>query len=116
MLARVPLDEGALTGSLSLSTEFEPDDFRAWYFREGRLAHVVPRVQALAEASSAIKGTLAQRCLRFCLTHPAVSTVIPGMRRNATVESNCEVSRLGPLSPAELEIMRHHVWLKNYYR
>jgi aryl-alcohol dehydrogenase-like predicted oxidoreductase len=116
VLARVPLDEGALTGALSLETQFEAEDFRAWYFRDGRLSDVVPRVAELDKATAHIAGTLAQRCLRFCLSHPAVSSVIPGMRRTATVDSNCAVSALGPLSADELAIMRRHVWLKNYYR
>ena len=116
VLARVPLDEGALTGTLRADTEFEAEDFRAWYFRDGRLTDVVARVAELEQATASMAGTLAQRCLRFCLTHPAVSTVIPGMRRNSTVESNCAVSALGLLTPEELAIMRRHVWLKNYYR
>ena len=77
---------------------------------------MVARVADLEQATSAMAGTLAQRSLRFCLTHPAVSTVIPGMRRNSTVESNCAVSDLGLLAPEELAILRRHVWLKNYYR
>jgi len=116
VLARVPLDEGALTGTLTEDTQFEAEDFRAWYFRDGRLKDVVARAADLDAATTNIEGSLAQRALRFCLTHPAVSTVIPGMRRNATVESNCAVSDLGPLSSEELAIMHRHVWLKNYYR
>ncbi len=116
VIARVPLDEGALTGTLRVDTQFEPDDFRAWYFRDGRLNAVIPRVEELAAATGAITGTLAQRCLRFVLSHPAVSTVIPGMRRNATVDSSCAASDLGPLSPAELAIMSRHAWMKNFYR
>lgn len=116
VLARVPLDEGSLTGALTVDTQFEEGDFRAWYFRDGRLNDVIPRVADLDKTTSHIAGTLAQRCLRFCLAHPAVSTAIPGMRRNSTVESNCAVSALGPLSKDELAIFRRHVWLKNYYR
>ncbi len=116
VLARVPLDEGSLTGTLREDTTFDEGDFRAWYFREGRLRDVLPRVAALSAATSSMSGTLAQRCLRFCLTHPAVSTVIPGMRRPETVDLNCAVSDLGPLNESELAIMRQHVWLKNYYR
>ena len=116
VLARVPLDEGSLTGALKADTTFEPEDFRAWYFRDGRINDVIKRVADLEKATADIKGTLAQRALRFILTSDAVSVAIPGMRRNSTVESNCAVSDLGPLSPDELEIMRHHVWLKNYYR
>ncbi|WP_238325798.1 aldo/keto reductase [Bryobacter aggregatus] len=115
VLARVPLDEGALTGTLRTDTKFEAEDFRAWYFRDGRLDEVVPRVAELEAATQAMAGTLAQRALRFCLTHPAVSTVIPGMRKNSSVDLNCAVSDLGPLNPSELAVMRRHVWLKNYY-
>jgi aryl-alcohol dehydrogenase-like predicted oxidoreductase len=116
VLARVPLDEGSLTGALAADTTFEPEDFRAWYFRDGRINEVIKRVADLEAATANIKGTLAQRALRFILSNEAVSVAIPGMRRNSTVESNCAVSDLGPLSPEELEIMSHHVWLKNYYR
>lgn len=116
VLARVPLDEGALTGTLSRDTSFAEGDFRAWYFREGRLEDVVPRVEALASATEAVEGTLAQRCLRFVLAHPAVSTAIPGMRRPATAEANCAISDMPPLTPAEREIFSRHAWMKNYYR
>ncbi len=115
VLARVPLDEGALTGALTTATRFEDGDFRAWYFREGRLDEVVPRVAELEAATAAMAGTLAQRALRFCLSHPAVSVAIPGMRSLHSVEANCAVSALGHLSAAELAVMRRHVWLKNYY-
>lgn len=116
VLARVPLDEGSLTGTLKLDSQFEEGDFRAWYFRDGRLKEVIPRIEALDEDTAGISGTLAQRCLRFCLTHPAVSTVIPGMRRTATVDLNCAVSGFGSLTDEELAIFRRHVWLKNFYR
>lgn len=115
VLARVPLDEGSLTGTLTAGTTFEEGDFRAWYFREGRLDDVIPRVAELDAATSGMAGTLAQRSLRFCLSHPAVSTAIPGMRSPRSVEANCAVSALGPLNAAELSVMRRHVWLKNYY-
>jgi aryl-alcohol dehydrogenase-like predicted oxidoreductase len=116
VLARVPLDEGALTGALHPDTAFEPDDFRAWYFRDGRLAEVVERAARLEADTHAIAGTLAERALRFCLAHPAVSTVIPGMRRVETAEANCQVSAMPPLTSAELAIFRRHAWMKNYYR
>ena len=115
VLARVPLDEGSLTGTLTAETKFEEGDFRAWYFRDGRLDEVLPRVAELDAATAAMAGSLAQRSLRFCLSHPAVSTAIPGMRSLRSVDANCAVSALGPLSAPELSVMRRHVWLKNYY-
>ncbi len=116
VLARVPLDEGSLTGALTRDTKFPEGDFRDWYFRDGRLNEVAPRVEALQKDTANIAGTLAQRALRFVLAHPAVSTVIPGMRRVETAEANCAVSDFPALSGTELDTLRRHAWMKNYYR
>ena len=53
--------------------------------------------------------------MRFCLSHPAVSTVIPGMRSVSSVESNVMASGQGPLPPGVLEILRRHNWDRNFY-
>lgn len=115
VLARVPLDEGALTGTFTPETTFAEGDFRAWYFREGRLNEVLPRVARLEASLAGVDGSLAQKALRYILAHPAISTVIPGMRRVSTVEANCAVSQMPPLTAAELDLMRQHSWMKNYY-
>jgi aryl-alcohol dehydrogenase-like predicted oxidoreductase len=116
VLARVPLDEGALTGTLREDTQFDPNDFRSAYFRDGRKREVVERVNALERELKDVPGTLPEIALRFCLSHPAVSTVIPGMRKVRNVESNCAVSETGPLEPVTLEKLRRHTWAKNFYR
>ena len=59
--------------------------------------------------------TLPELALRFCLSHPAVSTVIPGMRRVATVEANTSVSDGRPLSASLLEALKLHAWRRNFY-
>lgn len=117
VLARCPLDEGALTGAITPETEFDPGEFRAFYFRGDRKRQVHERVQALiADLKSAgLDRPLAETALRFCLSHPAVSTVIPGMRRVRNVESNAAVSDAGPLPASVLEVLRRHVWNKNFY-
>ena len=116
VLARVPLDEGALTGTLREDTQFDPGDFRSAYFRGERKKEVVERVKALERDLKKVPGTLPEIALRFCLSHPAVSSVIPGMRKVRNVESNCSVPQSGPLDPAMIEILRGHVWEKNYYQ
>jgi len=63
----------------------------------------------------AIPGTLPEIALRFCISHPAVSTVIPGMRTVRHVEANIAVSDAGPLEPGTLEVLRRHTWDKNFY-
>jgi len=117
VLARVPLDEGALTGRITEKTTFPEGDFRNFYFRDDRKKQVAERVAALVrdlnlEDASHLPGI----AIRFCLSHPAVSTVIPGMRSKSSVEANAMASGQGPLPPAMLEILRRHAWDRNYYK
>ncbi len=115
VLARCPLDEGSLTGSIREDTVFDPRDFRAEYFRGDRKRQVVERVSALQKDLAGVEGTLAEVALRFCLSHAAVATVIPGMRRVRNAEANCRVSDTGPLDPRTVGVLRHHAWNKNFY-
>lgn len=115
VLARVPLDEGSLTGTITEDTQFEGDEFRASYFRGDRKKQVVERVKVLQKDLEGVPGTLPEKALRFCLSHPAVSSVIPGMRRVKTVESSCGVSDAGPLPETVLEKLQKHEWKKNFY-
>jgi aryl-alcohol dehydrogenase-like predicted oxidoreductase len=113
ILARVPLDEGGLTGTITESTTFDKNDFRSWYFRGDRKREVVEHVNALKHD---LEGTSpAETALRFCLSNPAVSTVIPGMRRVSSVESNIAASDAGPLEPATLQMLKRHAWPRNFY-
>lgn len=115
VIARVPFDEGSLTGTITETTQFDPDDFRAYYFRGDRKRQVAERVAALRRDLAAVEGTLPEIALRFCLSHPAVSTVIPGMRKVRNVEANCAVSDKGPLDEQVLQILRRHAWNRNFY-
>lgn len=117
VIARVPLDEGALTGSITEDTQFAPGEFRAAYFRGDHkkqvVEHVTPLVADLEAAG--VTQPLAEVALRYCLSHPAVSTVIPGMRRIRNVEANCALSEQGPLPQATLDLLKKHAWEKNFY-
>jgi aryl-alcohol dehydrogenase-like predicted oxidoreductase len=115
VLARVPLDEGALTGAITDETQFDPGDFRAWYFRGDRRRQVAERVNRLLEDLADVPGSLPEIALRFCISHAAVSTVIPGMRTVAHAESNMAVSEGGPLDTATVGVLRGHAWQKNFY-
>jgi aryl-alcohol dehydrogenase-like predicted oxidoreductase len=115
ILARVPLDEGALTGAIGEGTTFPAGDFRAYYFRGAeRKRQVVEHVDALRRDLG--EGvSLPDTALRFCLSHPAVSSVIPGMRSRRHVESNAALSDLGALSAATLATLKRHAWDRNFY-
>jgi aryl-alcohol dehydrogenase-like predicted oxidoreductase len=115
VLARVPLDEGGLTGTITEQTRFEPGEFRESYFRGDRKRQVVEHVEALKKDLGERNATLPQIALQFCLSHPAVSTVIPGMRRISTVESSCAVSDFGKLDDETLAMLKRHAWNRNFY-
>jgi aryl-alcohol dehydrogenase-like predicted oxidoreductase len=115
VLARVPFDEGSLTGSVTEETVFDPKEFRAFYFRGDRKKQVVEHVAALQKDLVAENGSLAEIALRYTISDPAVSTVIPGMRTVRNVEKNAAVSGKGPLEPATLQLLKRHAWSKNFY-
>jgi aryl-alcohol dehydrogenase-like predicted oxidoreductase len=115
VIARVPFDEGSLTGAINENTKFEPNDFRNFYFRGDRKKEVVERVQALQKDVGLKESPLAEVALRFCISNPAVTTVIPGMRTRRNVEANCPVSDKGSLPEKTLAVLRKHTWQRNFY-
>jgi aryl-alcohol dehydrogenase-like predicted oxidoreductase len=114
VIARVPFEEGLLSGQLAPGYQFEPGDWRARWLTPERLAEAARRVEALKEFLQPDHPTLSALALKFCLSHPAVSTVIPGMRRVEHVEANCAVSDGILLSPEELEALKAHAWVHGW--
>jgi aryl-alcohol dehydrogenase-like predicted oxidoreductase len=115
VIARVPLDEGGLTGTITEDTQFQPGEFRESYFRGDRKRQIAEHVKALEQDLDGLPGTLPEIALRFCLSHHAVTTVIPGMRRAATVESSCRAASAGMLDRRTLAILKRHAWNRNFY-
>jgi len=109
VIARVPLDEGSLGGTLTLATTFPPDDWRSSYFGPKNLAPTVARVEALKKIVPT-SMTLPELALRFILEHPAVSTIIVGMRSPQNIRRNAAVSDGTPLDPALVAQLRLHRW------
>ena len=115
IIARVPFDEGSLTGKLRADTRFPPGDFRSGYFEGDLLSETVRRVERMRPILERAAGSMARGALRFCLSHPAVSTVIPGMRNPAQVGENCAASDDGPLPGDVLGRLRPHRWVRDAY-
>jgi aryl-alcohol dehydrogenase-like predicted oxidoreductase len=115
VLARVPFDEGSLTGKLTRDTKFPAGDFRASYFGGGLLGMTVERVERMRPILEGAAQTMAAGALRYCLSHPAVSAVIPGMRTPAQALENCAASDGGPLPPAVLKELRPFRWVREPY-
>ncbi len=111
IVARVPFDEGSLTGALRADMKFAADDFRSRYFAGARLAEAIARAERVRDETQGECESLAEAALRFCLSNPAVSTVIPGMRRAAHVRENARASDRGPLSKRLIERLRAHRWV-----
>jgi aryl-alcohol dehydrogenase-like predicted oxidoreductase len=120
VIARVPFDEGTLTGTLTKDSRWPEGDWRNNYFVAENLIPSLERVDALKELlrkwnqerSGEPQIALPELALRFILTNSNVTTVIPGMRKLAHVESNIAASDAGPL-PAELyEQLKAHRWVR----
>jgi aryl-alcohol dehydrogenase-like predicted oxidoreductase len=109
VIARVPFDEGSLTGTLAPGMTWPEGDFRNLYFSPENLHETLARVEPL-EALVTQGTTLPELALRFILEHPAVTTTIPGMRRIAHVDSNLGVSGAGPLPRGLHHALRAHRW------
>jgi aryl-alcohol dehydrogenase-like predicted oxidoreductase len=115
VLARVPFDEGSLTGKLTRETKFPDGDFRASYFGGELLAQTVVRVEKLRPLLEGVATTMARGALRYVLSHPAVSCTIPGMRDIKQVDENCAASADGPLSLATLSELEVFRWVRQPY-
>ncbi|HWT22025.1 MAG TPA: aldo/keto reductase [Solirubrobacteraceae bacterium] len=115
VLARVPLDEGGLTGRITPDTTFPEGDFRARYFRGDRKREVHERAQAIAADLGIELDDLAEVALRFILSAEEVSSVIPGMRSVRNVDRNCAVGDGRGLAPELVERLRAHRWVRNFY-
>jgi aryl-alcohol dehydrogenase-like predicted oxidoreductase len=109
VVARVPLDEGSLGGKMTLATRFPPDDWRSRYFTQENLAPTIERVEALKQVVPA-DMSLPEMALRFAWSHPAVSTVIVGMRAEAHVRANLAAAERGKLPEALIARLRAHRW------
>lgn len=115
VIVRVAFDEGVLTGKFTAATQFPADDFRSSYFAGDRMGRAVQRAEAIREDISSTGLTMAQAALKFVLAHPAVTTVIPGIRNTAQAEANCAASDLPDLPPDLLEKLRRHNWRRAFW-
>jgi len=115
VIVRVALDEGGLTGKITPDTTFEEGDFRNDYFRGDRKQQVYQRVQNIASELGVPLDQMAELALRYVLSHSAVSTVIAGMRSVQNVERNCQVGDGRGLPREQVEKLKAHRWVRNFY-
>jgi aryl-alcohol dehydrogenase-like predicted oxidoreductase len=109
VIARVPFDEGTLTGTLTLDSKWPEGDWRNTYFVPENLKSSLKHAEPLKPLVPP-DMTMPEMALRFILNNPDVSTIIPGMRKQVHVESNIATSDAGPL-PEELHNkLKDHRW------
>jgi len=109
VIARVPFDEGTLTGKLTLESKWPAGDWRNTYFVAENLKSSLEHAERLKPLIPA-GMSMPQMALRFILNEPTVSTIIPGMRKKRNVEVNIAASDAGPLPDALHEALRGHRW------
>lgn len=103
VIGRTPLCFGFLSGAIGADTSFPAGDHRLGWSRAQIDAWSNGAAQVLSAVPQPPGSTAIQAALRFCLSFPAVSAIIPGMIRSAEVDENAEASRLGPLPPEAIE-------------
>jgi aryl-alcohol dehydrogenase-like predicted oxidoreductase len=109
IIARVPFDEGTLTGTLTKDSKWPPGDWRNSYFVPENLNASVDRAEALRPFIPP-GMTMAELALRFILANPSVSTIIPGMRKRRNVEANIAVSDDTFLPQKLVAELKKHRW------
>jgi len=109
VIARVPFDEGTLTGTLTFDSQWPEGDWRNTYFVPENLHASVERAEALRPLIPD-DMTMPEMALRFILSNPDVSTIIPGMRKLRNTEMNIATSDAGDLSPELVQKLRAHRW------
>ncbi len=115
VIVRVAFDEGSLTGKFTKDTTFPEGDFRRRYFSGNRLEKTVERVEAVRRDLEGTGYTLPQAALKFVLAHPAVSTVIPGMRNVQQAEANVPVSDMPDMPDELVQKLRGHIWRRAFW-
>jgi aryl-alcohol dehydrogenase-like predicted oxidoreductase len=111
IIARVPFDEGSLTGTLTLQSSWPADDWRGTYFVPENLRSSVEHADALKPLVPA-GSSMAEMALRFILNNPDVATIIPGMRKLKNVEANLAASDKGPLPGSLHSELQKHRWVR----
>jgi len=109
VIARVPFDEGTLTGTLTRNSTWPEGDWRNSYFVPKNLEASVERAERLRPLIPP-GMTMPEMALRFILSNPDVATVIPGMRKRANVDANLATSDAGALPDSLLAELRAHRW------
>jgi aryl-alcohol dehydrogenase-like predicted oxidoreductase len=112
IIARVPLDEGSLSGAFTYDTTF--NDWRRDYFTKKRLKITADKVDKIKEKLVNPKRTMAQIALKFCILDDGADVAIVGMRKPVHVKENAGSTGI-KLTEKEIEFLKSQRWIRNFY-
>ena len=115
VIVRVAFDEGMLTGKYTKDHLFPKDDFRSKYFEGDRMPRAVSRVEAIKGVIKETGYSMPQAALKFVLSHPAVSTLITGIRNEDQAAQNIEVSDMTEMPDELINKLQEHTWLRSFW-
>jgi len=102
-----PLEQGILTGKVTLVRTFPPSDYRdnhPWFTRPNR-ARVLAALDKVKPIAQAHGATLGQLAIAWIIAQPGVTSAIVGARTPEQARENARAADLA-LSPAELGQIR----------
>lgn len=115
IIVRVAFDEGILTGKYKTDHLFHKDDFRSKYFEGDRVYRAVKRIDKIKQELENTTYTMPEAALKFVLAHPAVSTLITGIRNENQAVQNIETSDLPDIQEDLINKLRQHNWLRSFW-
>lgn len=116
IIARCPLDEGALSGKITPDTVFPEESFLATYFKDDRKQIAYNKAKALTWLmEEGFAESLSEAALRYCISFPVVSSVVVGMRNSKHAEPNCKAIEKGPLPVEVIERLKAHAFDHNWW-
>ena len=117
VIARVPLYYGILAGKFRPDTTFPKNDHRSHTLPPETMRELVPRAERLRELAGIAAGdsvAFAQWSLKLILSHPVISTVIPGARNAQQAEKNTSAAEGAPISKEQADAVRR-MWRDDPY-
>jgi len=106
VIVRIPILFGLLTGKFTRDATFGEDDHRKMNLSPEKLDDYLTRFEALQPLFDKYPDqTMTQVALRFCITHPACHTAIPGGKTPEQVNENAAAGDLGPLDAVDIELI-----------
>ncbi|HDT12603.1 MAG TPA: aldo/keto reductase [Candidatus Marinimicrobia bacterium] len=99
VIVRIPLLFGFLTGKFTRDTRFEEEDHRSMNLSPEKLENYLKELDKLQPLYNKYpQYSKAQLALKFCISHPAAHTVIPGAKTPKQVRDNCAAGEIGDVS------------------